>query len=159
MITAPETNIKLTDEHLAQIQEGENRLSNIESLTTIANRNLKTAKLELERTTKDILLQTEKLTALTSQVDAKNKELESVTASHSETSVKLSTLNNEIETKTATHSAKETELANRESKVVSDEKKLAEHTNVVEQLTSERLAEENIFNAKVAKLKEVISTF
>ena len=64
MITAPETNIKLTDEHLAQIQEGENRLTSIEALITITNRNLKVAKLELERTTKDILLQTEKLTAL-----------------------------------------------------------------------------------------------
>jgi len=159
MITQPESNIKLTDKHLAQIEEGENRLSNLESLITIANRNLKVVKLELERTTKDILLQTEKLTALTLQVETKSKELNSITASYSETLAKLSTLNSEIENKTAQYSLKSIQLDDRETKIAQKEKQLSEQ--------GEKLGRETILfnndkathNAKVAKLKEVISTF
>ena len=159
MLTAPTDNIKLTDEHLAQIQEGENRLSSIEALITIANRNLKVAKLELERTTKDILLQTEKLATLAPQIETAETKYKDLTDQFNDGQISLKNLNSEIETKTADLATKITELNDREAKISEKEKQLSEQGSA---LGREKILHENdkvIFNSKVAKLKEVISTF
>jgi chromosome segregation ATPase len=159
MLTAPTDNIKLTDEHLAQIQEGENRLSSIEALITIANRNLKVAKLELERTTKDILLQTEKLATLAPQIETAETKYKDLTDQFNDGQISLKNLNSEIETKTADLATKITELNDREAKISEKEKQLSEQGSA---LGREKILHENdkaTFNSKVAKLKEVISTF
>jgi len=159
MLTAPTDNIKLTDEHLAQIQEGENRLSSIEALITIANRNLKVAKLELERTTKDILLQTEKLATLAPQIETAETKYKDLTDQFNDGQISLKNLNSEIETKTADLATKITELNDREAKISEKEKQLSEQGSAIGR---EKVLFENdkaTHNAKVAKLKEVISTF
>ena len=159
MLTAPTDNIKLTDEHTAQIQEGENRLSNIEALITIANRNLKVAKLELERTTKDILLQTEKLATLAPQIETAETKYKDLIDQFNDGQRSLQSLNSEIETKTADLATKTTELNEREAKIAEKEKQLSDKAT---ELTSKQLEHNDniaLHNRKVAKLKEVISIF
>ena len=159
MITQPETNIKLTDEHLAQIQEGENRLSNIESLITIANRNLKIAKLELERTTKDILLQTEKLATLAPQIETAETKYKDLTDQFNDGKKSLEKVNDEILSKTETHRTKEVELDNREAKITEKEKDFTDRNNYFTNSVEHFSLEKETFHSKVAKLKEVIGTF
>jgi chromosome segregation ATPase len=159
MITAPTDNIKLTDEHLAQIQEGENRLSNLESLITIANRNLKIAKLELERTTKDILLQTEKLATLAPQIETAETKYKDLTDQFNDGKKSLEKVNDEILSKTETHRTKEVELDNREAKSLAIQNSLNKESEELNNNKAEHETSVKDFNSKVAKLKEVISTF
>ena len=159
MITQPESNIKLTDEHLASIQEGENRLSNIDSLLSIANRNLKIAKLDLERTTKDILLGQEQLTALTSQIEVAKTKYQDLSDMYDDGKRSLEVVKNESLEISARHSDKGVELADRESVIVQKEQELAKQTTALNSSVDNHESNKSNFNAKVAKLKEVISTF
>lgn len=159
MIETPTENVKLTFEQLQQIDVTQKRLAQLESEITIATKTLRGTKLEADRATKENAYQQELLMKISTQVDAKKKELEELNSVYTQTKSELSNLQSNIADKTVTQAAKDTELKNREDKLASGElalskakAKLEDDQNVHEQNVS-------VVNAKVEAIKQAISTF
>jgi hypothetical protein len=154
-----EVNIVLTAEQSKAIEETKIRLLNLESEISIASKNLKTLKGETEKSTKDKLYQEELLNSLVSQVTIKQQELVSLVDSIKNASETLGKINSEITAKSQAQEKMVMALKDREDKVKSEELKLAEHEKIVLKISADVKSEEAEFGKKVAKLKEVISTF
>lgn len=159
MINNNEPNIKLTPEQIQTIEETKLRLLNLETDISINTKNLKGIKSETERATKEIVYQTELLETITAQVNEKQVALSKINEELAEKSTEVNKMLNDFMNEKVAHEKRVMELKDREDKVTAEELKLAEHEKVVSKLTAEREQEEDIFNEKVAKLKEVIKDF
>jgi chromosome segregation ATPase len=159
MLDNSQTTIKLTDEQTLQLETYQTRLANLEGEISIATKNIKALKSDTEHAIKEKTYQEEQLATLTSQIETKTLASAKLDEQITEKTAQLNELLSQFKEHTDLMAKGKSDHEVRESKVVSEEQKLAEHTKVVEQLTAERLAEEESFNSKVAKLKEVISTF
>lgn len=152
-------NIVLTPEQTAGIEEYQVKLATLLSETVNATKILKGIKMETDRAVKEKAYQEEMLTDLTpkvvekkSQIDGYNEEINKATST-------LSKLLDEIKSKTAEQLEKDTLFKEREDKISAKELQLSNQGSAI---SKEKILLNNDkvdFNAKVAKLKEVISTF
>lgn len=154
MITAPESNIKFTDEQTASIKEAENRLFNLESLISIANKNLKITKTELERNMKDNISQKEILESLQTQISDCEIKKNTIIENHN---TALSSFHETIKKNLEIadiHKNKEIEFTERENilsqRELEHNKKVEDFKNESNQLLKEKLA---VKTAKEAFLK------
>lgn len=152
-------NIVLTAEQQQAIEETKSRLMNLENEIVIAAKNLKAIKSDSQTAIKDKTYQEELFAKVTAQLETAKANLSSIESQTEDSKSVLALLNSEITTKTAMQVSKEVELRDREEFIISEEQKLKEHEQIVIKLTNEQEQDENIFNTKVAKLKEVIKDF
>ena len=152
-------NPTLTFDQLQAIDVAQKTLANLQSEITNATKVLKGTKMECDRAVKNQAYNEELLAGLTTQVEAKKKELADLLANHTDTSSKLSALNSEIKTKTTEQTTKTAELNDRESLVKSAEEANISNNKMLSISLQKHLGDIKDFNSKVAKLKEVISQF
>lgn len=152
-------NIKLTAEQTAGLEEYQLRLSNLLSEIVNHTKILKVTQKDCDKAVKERAYQEELLTQIAPKVVEKQTQLDALNGEISNATTTLSKLQAEIGIKTAEQAKKDSEFENRENYVKSEEEKLQIHQQMVTKLTTEKEQAENIFNQKVAKLKEVIALF
>ena len=159
MIETPTTNPTLTFDQLQAIDVAQKTLANLQSEINNATKVLKGTKMECDRAVKNQVYNEELLGNLTAQVETKTKELADLKESITEKTAMLNELlsqfkehNDKMATAQVAHDERETQIATKELDLASKENKL---TKIAFALDSERKE----LNQKVAKLKEVISTF
>lgn len=159
MITQETDNVKLTFDQLQAIDTAQKRLAVIESEITNAQKVLKGTKMESDRAVKELAYHEELLADLTAKTEAKNKELIDVKENLNTASEKCDALNKEIKEKEAEQFKKTVELDEREATIAKKEKELSEKGSALGKQEIILNNDKATFNEKVAKLKEVISTF
>jgi len=156
MITQPESNIKLTDTQNASIQEAQSRVLAAEAQVTVHNHSLKTLKLELERTSKDLMLQNDLFVNIQKQVEEAQAELATLSEQKYDLLTDLATAKLDLEEVTKATERKHAEVTDRESKVALKE------TDLVSRETSVSLREEDVTKSekelsdKHAKLRDFV---
>jgi chromosome segregation ATPase len=159
MNDTPTENPKLSFDQLQAINVTQKRLAVLESEIVNATKQLRSTKLEADRATKENIYQNELLSTVSASVVKKNTEATKLDEEILSKKDVLAHLNSEIATKSAEHTTKIMELKDREDKVVATE--LSTHQREVDILDGRDDLNNDIRNwkDKVAKLKEVISTF
>jgi chromosome segregation ATPase len=160
MINNNETsNVKLTLEQLQQVDAVQTQLANLNTQVAVANKNLKVITNDTNRFAKERLATETLLADLTTQTDTLKKQIDTLTKIHNDTQTANTVLESEMVAKKGVHDKRETDLNNREVKIAEKEKQLSEQGSAIGR---DKVLFENdkaTHNAKVAKLKEVISTF
>lgn len=153
------SNIKPTDEQAAQLEQYEIKLSNLLSEITNATKILKGTKIESDRAVKERAYQEELLAELTPKVEEKRKQLDGFNEEINKATSALSKLQEEIRIKSEEQIAKDYVFQSKSDEL---ERQIAEYnTKTAQSNRREASLQKNeiLFNQKVAKLKEVISTF
>ena len=160
MINNNETsNVKLTLEQLQQIDAVESKLAELNTQLAVATKNLKVITNDSNRLAKERIAAETLLADLTTQNETLKKSVDSLTETLNSTRTANTNLESEMVAKKSVHDKRETDLNNREVKIAEKEKQLSEQGSAIGR---EKVLFENdkaTHNAKVAKLKEVISTF
>jgi len=153
------SNVKLTLEQLQQIDTVETKLAELNTQIAVATKNLKVITNDSNRLAKERISAETLLADLTTQNETLKKSVDSSTETLNKTKTDISNLESELVDKKAVHDKRETDLNDREVKIAEKEKQLSQQG---EKLGRETILLDNdkaTHNAKVAKLKEVISTF
>jgi DNA repair exonuclease SbcCD ATPase subunit len=159
MLNNDTSTIKLTDEQTIQITEVKTRVMNLESEVSIATKNLKSIKGESERAIKDKAYQEELLANVKTQVEEEQKQLNYLISEIANSNTILTKLNTEINIKTETQAKKDKEFSERETTLIQREKEYADKSKKLDENNQIFKGQIDTHNSKVAKLKEVISTF
>ena len=153
------SNVKLTLEQLQQIDAVESKLAELNTQLAVATKNLKVITNDSNRLAKERIAAETLLADLTTQNETLKKSVDSLTETLNSTRTANTNLESEMVAKKSVHDKRETDLNNREVKIAEKEKQLSEQGSAIGR---EKVLFENdkaTHNAKVAKLKEVISTF
>jgi chromosome segregation ATPase len=133
------------------------RLSNLESEVTIATKVLKGTKMEGDRAVKEREYYEGLVAELETKKQSLTKDVESLSATKAELEkacadfrAEMATAKSEHEIRTAEHSKREDAVSTREADVMNVSNELTSKTNKLEE-------EKAVFNAKVAKVREVVS--
>jgi chromosome segregation ATPase len=153
------SNPTLTFDQLQAIDVAQKTLANLQSEIVIATKILKGTKMESDRAVKEKLYQEELLENTKTQVEDETKQLNYLTSEIAQSNVILTKLNDEINTKTEIQRKKDVALQDRESAVQKREIEVAKVESSLKEKVSAHAETSQTFNSKVAKLKEVISTF
>jgi chromosome segregation ATPase len=153
------SNVKLTLEQLQQIDAVESKLAELNTQIAVANKNLKVITNDSNRLAKERIAAETLLADLTTQNETLKKSVDSSTETLNKTKTDISNLESELVAKKAVHDKRETDLNNRETIIASKEKQLSEQGEALGRETILFNNDKSIHNSKVAKLKEVISTF
>lgn len=153
------TNVQLTLEQLQQLDIVKKRLSNLESEIVNATKILNGTKMECDRAVKEKLYQKELLGNLTTKIEGMKVNIDNLDRGIKEKDVILSELNDEIKSKSTEYKDKVQELKDREEKIIQKEIQFSELGNKLGKQEILLNNEKADFNSKVAKLKEVISSF
>jgi chromosome segregation ATPase len=152
-------NPTLTFDQLQAIDVAQKTLANLQSEINNATKVLKGTKMECDRAVKNQAYNEELLGNLTTQVETKTKELADLKESITEKTAMLNELLSQFKEHTdlmtkgkADHDDRETKITKREQELNSKDSQLVKIQFALE-------SEKSDFNSKVAKLKEVISTF
>lgn len=146
MINAPTENITLKKKDALAIEEGQKRLTHIETLISIQTKNLRTAKIDTENLTKEKLQLEDKISVLTVQVGELEKEVSVLNSSKTKANKKLIEIQAEsakIEAQTEKEGisiderkqiidSKERELVTRETNILLKEKFVEELSKSLE---------------------------
>lgn len=159
MLTQPENTIKLSDEQQLAIEEVKNRLSNLESEISIANKNLKGIKLETEKAIKDKMYQEELLSNVVDKISNSTKELSELEPKVTEKTEQLNNLLSTIQKESNSHEIKKTELLSKEKAIKDEEVKLSENQEAFRKEKSEFEVEKNKLSTFKEALLEVIKTW
>ncbi len=159
MINEPTSNPTLTFDQLQAQDASQKILANLQSEINIATKVLKGTKLESDRAVKDKAYQEELLANVKIQVEEETKQANYLTSEIAQSNVILGKLNDEINTKTETQKKKDTALQDRETNLVKAENEYIVRNESLGNAIIEYKTTSETFNTKVAKLKEVISTF
>jgi len=152
-------NPTLTFDQLQAIDVAQKTLANLQSEINNATKVLKGTKMECDRAVKNQAYNEELLANLTAQVENKRGELANLTGNVSERTAMLNELLSQFKEHTDLIAKGKADHEARETKITSKEQQLSEQGSA---LGREKVLHENdkaTFNQKVAKLKEVISTF
>lgn len=159
MIEAPEKNLELTPEQVEKEAIFRQRLQNLENEISIATKNLKVIKADVEKATKEKTYQEEILSNISSNVEEKTSLFNKINQELIDKNELLYQINSKISSTSAEQEAKVMSLKDREDKVTSwelllskKEKKVAESNQLLE-------SHINTHNEKVTKLKAVIALF
>lgn len=152
-------NVKLTLEQLQQIDVVEQKLAGLNTQVSVATKNLKVISNDTIRFAREIEAQKPVLETLTTQVEDKKKEVETLQANIVERTAMLNQLLSEYKEHTNLIAKEQSEHNERETEISSKEQQISKQGNAlgIERIMLEN--DKNDFNSKVAKLKEVISTF
>ena len=153
------SNVKLTLEQLQQIDAVQTQLANLNTQLAVATKNLKVITNDSNRLAKERIAAETLLADLTTQNETLKKSVDTLTETLNSTRTANTNLESEMVAKKSVHDKRETDLNNREVKIAEKEKQLSEQGSAIGR---EKVLFENdkaTHNAKVAKLKEVISTF
>lgn len=153
------TNVKLTLEQLQQIDAVEQKLSGLNTQVNVATKNLKVVTNDTNRFAREIEAQKPVLESLKTQVEEETKQANYLTSEIAQSNVILGKLNDEINTKTVAQNKKDTALQDREANLVKAENEYIIKQENLGNATTEHKTTSETFNAKVAKLKEVIKDF
>ena len=159
MITAPIDNIKLTDEHTRALEEGQSRLFALNGQIDVANRTLKTIKLETERATNDKMSQEELLAEVMAKVSSARSQLVEVEPQIVEKTAELNHLLETIREETTQHEIKKTEFSEREKNLMFKEQELVQKENNYSTANLILLRDKIEHEARVTQLKEFINNF
>jgi chromosome segregation ATPase len=153
------SNVKLTLEQLQQIDAVETKLAELNTQIAVANKNLRVITNDSNRLAKERISAEALLADLTTQNETLKKSVDSLTETHNKTKTEITNLESEMVAKKAVHDKRETDLNDWEAKSLAIQNSLNKESA---ELNNNKVLHENdkvIFNSKVAKLKEVISTF
>ena len=160
MINNNETsNVKLTLEQLQQIDAVESKLAELNTQLAVATKNLKVITNDSNRLAKERISAETLLADLTTQNETLKKNVDTLTETLNSTRTANTNLESEMVAKKAVHDKRETDLNNREAVITNKEKEIASVESSLGDKVSKHAEEVKIHNSKVAKLKEVISTF
>lgn len=159
MINNDTTTTKLTDNQVAQLEEFKSKLTNLESEISIANKNLIVLKKDIEKTVKDKKYQEELLAEATAKAEKAKKEITFLEDDVADLTTTKNNLLDDIKILDKDAKIKKIDLDNREVKIVETEKELTTSMTSVSKSITALTEDKKEFYAKVAKLKEVISTF
>ncbi len=151
-------NIKLEDAQNQALEEAKGRLMNIESEISIATKNLKVLKGEIEKSIKDNKYQTELLNRVTSQVEETNTRLNVLTTSVLTGSTALSEINQEIGKKGDILKAMEVQFKKREDVISTKEQELVTRETSVGMREEDVKKSELVLKDKHAKIKDFVET-
>lgn len=154
-----QSNLKLTDEHTKEIEAYQLKLSNLLSNIVIATKTLKVNKSDNDTLVKDKQFSEEKLEKVNVELAPKLKQLEVLDAELNDKNLILRELESKIISQTEAYRIKANEMNERETAVIEKEKELAEQQEIFKNTTEIYLKNAEIYDAKVAKLKEVIKDF
>lgn len=155
----PTGNVRLKLENLQQLAEVEGRLSNLNNEISIASKNLRILKGDSERATKEKIYQEGLLETANSQLNEKKSEATKLDENLLEKKAQLNQLLVEFSEHSTKMEAEKMAMKDREDKVSAKERELISRESSLMHDEDELDLEEVSFNKKVAKLKEVISTF
>lgn len=153
------SNVKLTLEQLQQIDAVETKLAELNTQIAVANKNLRVITNDSNRLAKERISAETLLADLTTQNETLKKSVDSLTETHNKTQTDITNLESEMVAKKAVHDKRETDLNDWEAKSLAIQNSLNKESA---ELNNNKVLHENdkaTFNSKVAKLKEVISTF
>ena len=153
------SNVKLTLEQLQQIDAVESKLAELNTQIAVKEKNLRVITNDTNRFAREIEAQKPVLEDLKTKVEEETKQLNYLTSEIAQSNTILGKLNDEINAKTETQNKKESEIKDRESIVQQREIEIAKVESSLGVKVSTHAEEVKIHNSKVAKLKEVISTF
>ncbi len=153
------SNTKLTLEQLQQIDIVESKLAELNTQIAVKEKNLKVITNDTNRFAREIEAQKPVLEDLKTQVEDETKQLNYLASEISQSNTILTKLNDEINAKTEAQNKKESELKDREGAVQRKEIEITKVEDLLGVKVSTHAEESKTFNSKVAKLKEVISTF
>ena len=152
-------NIKLTPEQNTQVEAYQVKLANLLSEINNATKILRGTKTECDRAIKEKAYQEELLAGLTPKVEEKKKQIDAYNEEINNASTSLSKLQEEIKVKTTKQAELDSEYEARESSLVADEDEVDRREVKLNEKENSLQTNKDAFDAKVAKLKEVISTF
>lgn len=157
MITAPENNIKLTDEQTAAIEEAQSRLLILESQINVQTKNLRTLKIDTDNVTKDRLLLEEEIKKLNDQVSPLKVTIDSLNRQIDEKISELASVTQKIAVKSDELTSKETSLKIREDSIAAKEDELNAREIILS--NSEELYEESKqkLEARITRINEAIN--
>lgn len=158
MITQPESNIPLSDAQTIAIEEAKNRLTNIESEISIANKNKKTLLLENERLVKDNIYQNELLSATEAKLSPLQAQITDLESSIITKTDELAQITAEIEVKSKELEPRESAVTEKEKELTAKEESIKNNSIALDIAKTEIENKVQDFNTKVAKLKEVLPT-
>lgn len=156
MITAPENNIKLTDEQTASIEEAQNRLISIESQINVQTKNLRTLKIDTDNVTKDRLLLEEEVKKINDQIVPLKKIVEDLTSQKENLSIELNTSRNELSEVNRSSDAKMLEMADKVKEFEKRENELIHREDSLAKKELNLSHLENSLNEKHTKIREFI---
>jgi hypothetical protein len=159
MLNQETENVKLTFEQLRQIDVVQKRLSNLESEITIATKNLNALKKDTDRIYKEKMYQEELLANLTTQTDTKKLELIKLGESITEHSNILNKLITEYKEHTEKMTIEKDEHSVKGERISKKEIELNEKSSELNEKLKEYEINVSCFFSKVAKLKDLISSF
>lgn len=157
MYTPEENNVKLTDEQLKAIEMVQHRLTVLQNEVTSATKVLNSIKNDSVVAVRDLAYQNDLLATVTAQVKEAKDKLNVLNETNANLTESNSKLGIEIASKNAELSTKEAGLADKENTILEKENGLSNKKAWLDKSVREFTEEKEEFNAKVAKLKEVIS--
>lgn len=159
MINEGNDNVKLTFDQLQAIDVVEKRLGNLQSEINIATKNLTALKKDTDRIYKEKTYQEELLANLTKQTEDKTKEISDLKANITEHTAMLNNVLAEYKDHTEKIATGKADHSAREDMILKKETELAEKSEELNGKLTEHQNNVSDFFSKVAKLKEVTSTF
>jgi len=150
--------VKLDEAQAKAIEEAKLRLLNVETEVSIASKNLKVIKADIEKATNEKKYQEDLLGKVTSQLDEANIRLSSLMASALTGSNALSEINQEISKKSDILKAMEIEFRKREDAISSKESELISRESSVELREEDVSKSEEQLQDKHAKIKAFAET-
>lgn len=151
--------IQFTPEQTASLEEYQARLSNLLSEIVNHTKILKGTRSECDRAVRERAYQEELLAELTPKVEEKRKQLDSYNEEINKATSDLAKLKEEIRVKTERQAEQDGEFTKREERIKDFEKVLSNQKATLDKRDDEHIKAFDAFAAKVAKLKEVLSTF
>jgi len=159
MLNQETENVKLDFEQLQKIDVVQKRLANLESEINIASKNLTALKKDTDRIYKEKTYQEELLADLTSKTDDKKLQSSKLDESITEHTAMLNKIIEEYKEHKEKITTEKIESSNREEMISKKEAELDEKSKELNEKLVEYTNNVSVFFSKVAKLKEVISTF
>ncbi len=158
MLTQPENTIKLSDEQLLAIEESKSRLANLEAEISIANKNLRSIKLENEKAIKEKIATEELLANLNVEVAKLSEEKEKLINKVAEGETLLGEISETDRVFKEEHAKAKVELTERENVVRDSESKLSSEWELFRTEKSELEVAKDKLIAFKEKLLSVINT-
>lgn len=150
--------VKLDSTQTQAIEETKSRLLNLEGEISIANKNLKVLKGEIEKSIKEKVYQNELLQTVSAQVLQAQAKFTEITEANVKAAYSVSEINQETAKKTDILNAMESEFRKREDSIADKEADLISREASVEMREEDVKSAERILQIRQARIRDFAET-